>query len=107
MCSRESLHPTGCRVQPELQFVKRQSSVDFNHELTVKDEFFRRQAQERVCDVGKITRERLTRFRLQKDFCTLAEGETTEAVPLRLILPVIAAWYGIHGFRLHRRKRRL
>ena len=36
MCSGELLHPTGRWVQPELQFVKRQSTVDFNRELAYK-----------------------------------------------------------------------
>ena len=53
---------------------------------------------------GKIARQRLAGFRLQFDTVTVAEEKTAEAVPFRLVLPVLALRDRVHGQGFHRRE---
>src|SRR2546423_3073083 len=105
MLRRQLVHATGGGMETQLELVKRQSAADRNDQFTIEDKLPGLQRAQCPNDIGKITRERLTRFRLQKNVVSVAKGETTKTVPFRFILPAVAARDFIDRARLHRWQR--
>src|ERR1700704_4706984 len=101
MGRRQFLHPTGSGMESQLQFVKGKTAANIDDEFAIEDEFFRGQARKRICDVREIASERLTRFRLQKNFVPAAKGEAAETIPFRFILPAIPGGNLVNRAGLH------
>src|SRR4051812_249969 len=77
-----------------------------DYELTIQHELLRLQRAHRCNHIREIARERFARFRLQLDMITIAECNAAEAIPLRLISPLVARGNCVDLLRLHWRERR-
>src|SRR4051794_3246054 len=84
------------------QVVERQMPVAKYGNFTVKHELLHLELLKRLNHLGEITPERLAGLGLEQHLIGFAKGDTAEAVPLRLILPVVTARNLLDGFRLHR-----
>src|SRR6185437_2409182 len=91
-------------MQSKLERLERQSLASGNDQLAVEQELPRFQSAQHVDDIGKVTRERLSRLGGQRDFAAVAPGETAKAIPLRLILPAFALGQLGRKQRFHRRR---
>src|SRR5205085_12149344 len=74
-----------------------------NGKLAVEHEAFDRRFAKRRRHVGKIARQRLSRFRSQFDRLAIAECEAAEAVPFGFELPTLAVRQIVNQPRFHRR----
>src|ERR1700686_2380217 len=54
----------------------------------------------------KVTRERCSRFRLNRNLVAIAKNNRAKSVPLRLELPAITLWNLVNAVRFHRREGR-
>src|SRR4051812_31118565 len=91
-------------MKTQLQFIERKRATDWNDQLTVDDELFRFERGNGANDIREITREGLSRFRLQKNLAAIAKSETTKAVPFRFVLPIISNRNFVDRSRFHRRQ---
>ncbi len=89
------------------QRVERDRGAGRHDELAVEHEATRVEGPEVLDHLGEVALQRLARLRLQLDVVAVAEGETAEAVPLGLVLPLAGDRQRGHGARLHRRERRM
>ena len=105
--SSEALHATLRRVNTLQQVVERKSPSLWHDNFTVEHETLRLQRSNRRNQFRKIAGERLAGFRLQFDLSVVAKYQAAEAVPFRLVLPVLALWNLVHGQGFHRREGRV
>src|SRR6266480_5609370 len=96
------LDATGGWMQPQLQFVEDERALHRDRQLAIENKAFRRDSLKRFDDVREVTRQRLPRFRLQENFVAVAKRNAAKAVPLRLVLPLVAGGNGIDGTSFHR-----
>ena len=89
--SRRSLSDAARRRMDALQeVVEGESFSRRDHDLAVEHEPGRRNAAHGFDDLGEVSAEALARLRPQLDAVAVAEGEAAEAVPLRLVRPLVA-----------------
>src|SRR5436190_5340591 len=93
-------------MQPQLQFVEDERALHRDGELAIENKAFRWDSLKRFDDIREETRQRLPRFRLQENFVAVAKRNAAEAVPLRLVLPLVADGDFVDRTRLHWRQRR-
>src|SRR5262245_44091201 len=86
------------------QRVEGERAVGGNDDLAIEDKHRDGDLERGLHKLGKITRQRLSRLRLQLDLVAVAEQEAAEAVPLRLILPVRSGRDFVDRARFHRRE---
>src|ERR1044072_7752524 len=86
------------------QIIKRQSILNGNYEFAVEHKLRRLHLQQSGDNFREVTFEWLARLRLQLDRLAVAERKTAKAVPLGLVLPVVAGGYLAHQQRFHRGK---
>jgi hypothetical protein len=102
---RQALHAAHRRMNPLQQRIERERTAGRDRELAVEHEFPRLERPQRRHEIGKIPRHQPARFRLDLDLCAVAERQRAKAVPLRLVLPLLADRNRIDGERLHRQER--
>ena len=73
------------------QVIKRKTAVYRNDQFAVQNELRRFDFEKGLDHFRKISFEWLTRLRLQFYLLAVAECETAEAVPLRLVFPILRA----------------
>lgn len=91
-------------MQAHLQGVEGEAPVDLDHQFAVEDEHVRLQPAQEGDDLREEAPERLAGFRPYIDFVAGLERKAAKAVPLRLILPCVAARKLGRGSGLHRRR---
>src|SRR5580765_3835322 len=99
----EFLNAAGGRMKAQLQFVEDERALYRDRQFAIENKTFRRNSLKGFDDIGKIAGEWLAGLRLQKDLFAVAKREATEAVPLRLVLPLVADGNFVHGSGFHRR----
>src|SRR5437667_6557639 len=78
-------------MQTQLQFVERKCAANWDDQFSVENELLLWQLRHIGNDIWKITRQRLTGLRLQMNLLTIAKRNTAKAIPLRLVLPLVAS----------------
>jgi hypothetical protein len=86
------------------QRVERKRAITRDHDLAVEDERLCLELADRVDQFGIVAGERLPRFRLQLDLVAVAKCQAAKAVPLRLVLPLLAGRDVVDRQRFHRRQ---
>src|SRR5688572_16281172 len=89
------------------QIVERKRTIHRNNEFAVQNKARRFNRTQSFDNLREITRKRLGGLRLQFHAIAIAEGQTTEAVPLRFILPPLPCRHLLDRQRFHGWKRRL
>src|SRR6185369_6199584 len=97
---------TGGGMNSLQQIVERQAALDWYYQFAVEHKLRRLQLRQRRNHFRKITRQRLPRLRLQLDVLAVAKSQTAKAIPLRLILPLVAFRDFGNQQSFHRQKRR-
>src|SRR2546430_17374296 len=83
-------YTAGGRMETKLKFIETETALHRNDELAVDDKISRRQSGECFDHIGKVARERLPGFGLQKNLVAATESDAPEAIPFGFILPVLA-----------------
>ena len=104
--SRQRPDPRGCRVDPLQKRLEVDRASNRNDQLAVEHEARRLELRDGRHDFGKVACQRLSRLGLQLHLAAVAEGNASEAVPLRFVLPLRAAGDLLDDARLHRGERR-
>src|SRR5439155_16371828 len=104
MLAGEFLHATAGWVNPLQQIVKRKPPPHRHGDFTIQHKAARGQFGKGFDQLREITREGLAGFGLKIDLASVAKGEATEAVPLRLILPAVAIGDLLHEQGIHWRE---
>src|SRR5205809_4727052 len=92
-------------MNPHQEVVEREAAFDRNHDLAVDNKLLRLQLQEARHDFWKVSSQRLAALRLQVDLRAIAKSDAAEAVPLRLVLPVVTSGVLLNRLRFHRQVR--
>src|ERR1700736_5275767 len=89
-------------VDAHQQFVEREVAVQDHYDLAVERELLRLQRAESIHELWEIACQRLGRLRLQVHSIAVAERQTSEPVPLGLVLPSGAGGDLVPRGRFHR-----
>src|SRR5437870_645040 len=96
---------TACRgMNAHQQIVERNAAAGRNDDLAIDDEAIRLQIEQRFDKLREISRHRLTRLRLKLYVFAVTKCQASEAIPLRLVLPFIAARDLVDDLRFHRKE---
>src|ERR1051326_936055 len=90
MFTRQFLNTALGRMNSLQQVVEGEAAFDRDRDLAVEHKSLGAQLAEDLDQLRKISRQRLSGFRLQIELRSVAEDETTEAIPFWLILPAVA-----------------
>ena len=99
---RELLHTARGRVNALQQRVEGKPLAMRHDDLAVEREAIRLQLQRCGDDLGEIAREVFAGFRAQVNAAAVARQQAAEAIPFRLVLPLLAARDRVDRPRLHR-----
>lgn len=97
----ESLHARSGRVNPLQQRIERKAAAMRHGDFSIKHEALRGELRESLHHLGEISCKRLQRLRLKLNVSAIAECDTTKAVPLGLVLPVLTFGDGVHRESFH------
>ena len=77
-------------MDPLQQGIEGKCAAGGNDDLAIEDELLRLQRADRRDQLRKIASHHAAGLRLQLHFLAVAKNYATEAVPFRLVLPVVA-----------------
>ena len=78
-------------MKSQLELIERQRAVHFDDQFAIDDELLRIDRGDCLDNIGEVTRQRLTGLRLQINIAAIAKRDAAKAVPLRLVLPLVAS----------------